>query len=238
MKSNSRAPRIARRIFKILFTLLILFMNGLIVWRVFFSANIPKELSVITPTEAGSAAYAQYGDELVAQYQDQASITKSQTSYGYFSAPQVVFLPQANQVQLVFRYNNSTLEHLKEDYQLPEIPSKDSELFDVTLIKTTDLTPERTDDNADPAALSTTRYFPSTDKTARATTSLYTYYRFVFDGVSVDDLTVGVFADVYYLADVDYTRNAYGTLCLYWNEDVWLPYALSSGDLTALGKKK
>ncbi len=238
MKANSRAPRIVRRIFKILFTLLIVFMNGLIIWRVFFSANIPKELNTLTPTEAGSAAYAQYGDDIVAQYQDQASITKSETSYGYFAAPQVVFLPQANQVQVVFRYNNSTLKHLKEDYQLAEIPSKELDLFDVTLLKTTDLTPENSDDNADPTALSTTRYFPTADKTERATTSLYTYYRYVFDGVAIDGLTVGVFADVYYLADVNYEKDAYGTLCLYWNEDVWFPYALSSDDLAALGKKK
>ena len=144
----------------------------------------------------------------------------------------------AKQLQVVFRYNNSTLEHLKEDYQLPEIPSKDSELFDVTLLKTTDLTPDNKDDNAIADTLATTRYFPTAEKTTRTTTSLYTYYRFVFDGVSVDDVTVGVFADVYYLADLDYTKKAYGTLCLYWNEDVWIPYVLSSDDLAALGKKK
>ncbi len=238
MKANSRLPRILGRIIKILFTLLIILLNGIIVWRVFFSATIPKDLRDITPTEAGSAAYAQYGSDLVVQNQNQASVTKSETTYGYFSAPQVVFIPQANQVQVVFRYNNSTIEHLKEDYALPELPSKDSELFDVTLSKTTDLTPESMADNEDASKLLLTRYFPTADKTERETTLLYTYYRFVFDNVSVDDLTVGVFLDVYYLSDVDYGKKPYGTLCLYWNEDPWLPYALSAGDKAALGGKE
>lgn len=238
MKSNSRAPRIARFVIKTLFTLLIIAVNAIIIWRVFFSANIPKELRYMTPTEAGMTAYAQYGNDIVAQNQDQASITKSDSSYGYFSAPQVVFLPQANQVQLVFRYNNSTLEHLQQDYKLTERPDRNAELFDVTLIKTTDLTPQDPNDNTVSANLATTRYFPTAEKTERATTTLYTYYRFVFDGITVDDLTVGVFADVYYNADIDYNKRAYGTLCLYWNEDTWLTYPLSSEDKAALAGKR
>ena len=238
MKSNSRAPRIARFVIKTLFTLLILAVNAIIIWRVFFSATIPEELRYITPTEAGAAAYAQYGNDLTVQNQDQASITKSDTSYGYFAVPQVVFIPQANQVQLVFRYNNSTLEHLQQDYNLADRPDKAAELFDVTLTVTTDLTPNDTTDNTDEAKLAKTRYFPTAAHTERATTSLYTYYRFVFDNVTVDELTVGVFADVYYNADIDYNARAYGTLCLYWNEDVWIAYPLSANDKAALAGKQ
>lgn len=238
MKATSRTIRVLRRSVKFLLTAVILLLNALIIWRVFFSAKIPKEVRTLIPTESGSAAYLQYGDAIVAQYQDQASITRDEASYGYFSVPQVLFLPQADQVQLVFRYNNSTLKHLQADYQLAEMPDKAGEWFDVTLVKTVDLTPENTADNTDPACLSVVRYSPNPTLTQRTETSLYTYYRYVFEGVTVEDPTVGVFADVYYVGDVDYSNSAYGTLCLYSNEDVWIPYRLTSDDLAALGKRR
>lgn len=183
-----------------------------------------------------SAAYAQYGDELQLLYQDQASITRAENNYGYFSVTQCVFIPEAGQVQIVVRYNNSTIRHLKEDYALEEMPSREDTLFDVTLVKTTDLTPDDPDDNLDPAKLSRERYSPS-EGTVRATTALYTYCRYVFEGVCVDDLTVGVFADIYYVEDIDYDREAYGTLCLYDNLSEWLEYDLTKADRESLAAK-
>ena len=116
-------------------------------------------------------------------------------------------------------------------------------LFDVTLVTSKDLTPNNrednyTDDGTTPECLELKRYYPTAVCTTRDTTSLYTYYRFVFDNVTVDELTVGVFADVYYNADIDYNARAYGTLCLYWNEDVWIAYPLSANDKAALAGKQ
>ncbi len=236
MKATSRAPRIIGRIFKTILALLIVAINTVIVWRVFFSANIPDAISSLTVTEKTQAAYAQHGDGLILQYQDQASVTKGQKDYGYFGAPQVIFIPQAEQVQLVFRYNNSTLKHLAEDYKLPETPDKSGHLFDVTLALTTDLTPENTADNTDPSTLAVTRYRATEAHTLREETQLYTYYRYVFDGVRVDELTVAVFADVYYMQDVQYENEAYGRLCLYSNDQAWLPYELPSADRKKLAQ--
>ena len=143
-----------------------------------------------------------------------------------------VFIPEASQVQIVFRYNNSTIRHLAADYGLNRIPDKSEELFDVTLLRTTDLTPSDTSDNGDPSTFSKDRIFPTS--CTRAETSLYTYCRFVFDGVTVASDTDGIFADVYYRGDIDYTKDAYGTLCLFASGDKWLDYTLSSGDRKAL----
>ena len=237
MKATSRAPRIIGRIFKTILVLLVVAINTVIVWRVFFSANIPDALASLTVTDKTQAAYAQHGDELILQYQDQASVTKGKKDYGYFGAPQVIFIPQAEQVQLVFRYNNSTLKHLAEDYQLPDIPDKSGHLFDVTLALTTDLTPENTADNTDPSTLSVTRYRATEAYTLREETQLYTYYRYVFDGVRMDEQTVAVFADVYYVQDVQYENDAYGRLCLYSNDQAWLSYDLPSADRKKLAQK-
>lgn len=231
--SSRRTYRLIGRIIKAFFILLIVAVNALLIWRVFFSARIPSAVKGLAANDTLRAAYAENGSDLVLQYQDQASITRAENNAGYFSVVQCVFIPQANQVQVVFRYNNSTLKHLAEDYGLPETPSRDLTLFDVSLVRTTDLTPDNPDDNQDPATLSSERFFPSADVT-RKQTALYTFIRYTFDGVTVLPDTDGVFFDVYYNEQIDYSASAYGTLCLYDCRDRWLTYKLSSADKQAL----
>ncbi|MBO7273261.1 MAG: hypothetical protein J6V22_00245, partial [Clostridia bacterium] len=69
-------------------------------------------------------------------------------------------------------------------------------------------------------------------------TSLYTYYRFVFDGVEVTPETLFVFADVYYEGDLNYDERPYGTLCLYDDESAWVSYKLSGKERRMLAKKE
>ncbi|MBQ7347346.1 MAG: hypothetical protein IJW55_05255 [Clostridia bacterium] len=230
--SDFRKPRIVGRIVKGLLGLFVLFVNVLILWRVFFSASIPDTVKPLTVNEHLATAYEQYGDRLTLQYQNQKSLTYATDNAGYFGIPEYVFIPEANQVQIVFRYNKSTLDHLAEDYGLAEVPEKSGEWFDVTLVKSIDLTPDNRDDNLDVSTISTVRYQPTAS--TREDTSLYTYYRFVFDGVVLEDEALGVFVDVYYKGDLDYTKEAYGTLCLYDDLSEWLDYNLSSADRKAL----
>ena len=228
-----RSQRIARRIVKASLALFVVFINAIIIWRVFISANIPKSIDALTPNEQLSAAYDNLGDGLEFLYQDQLSLTYGKDSKGYFGVPDFVFIPQADQVQIVFRYNNSTLRHLAEDFGLAEVPDKESELFDVTLLKVVDLTPENADDSDSPDAVLKTRFAPTSVQ--RDTTLLYTYYRFVFDGIHIEENEVaGVFLDVYYNEALDYKAPAYGTLRLYDHLSKWLPYELSTADKKAL----
>ncbi len=227
---NRRPPRPLRwlaKAVKLSFVLLILLVNGLLIWRLASSGD-PEEISRLLVNDKTLAAYAEHGDSLILCYQEQASVTRGENNAGYFSVTQAVFIPQANQVQIVVRYNNSTLRHLQEDYNLPELPEKEGEWFEVTLVRTTDLTPEDRTDNTNINALKETRYTHS-EKT-RETTALYTYERYLFDDVTVEDLTVGVFVDIYYLGDVDYTADPYGCLCIYDDESPWLEYDLTRAD--------
>ena len=64
----------------------------------------------------------------------------------------------------------------------------------------------------------------------------------MFDGVTVDDLTLAVYADFYYLGDLMYenesfdiyTEEAYGTLCLYTFADKTIEVELTKDDIAAM----
>ena len=230
--ARERAPRIARRIFRFFLFALILGVNGIIFWR-FCSASIPSAVKAVVPNEALASAYVAQDGDLTAYRQEQASITRGTDNYGYFSVVQCVFFPEAEQVQIVFRYNKSTLRHLAEDKGLDAIPEKSGTHFDVTLLRTTDLTPEDKSDNLDPATLAQTRYFASGEP-VRVETSLYTYFRYTFDGVTVAPDTDGVFVDVYWLGDLDYSAAAYGTLCIWDSDSENIPVKLTTADRKAL----
>lgn len=235
---NSRTPRIIGHLIKLLAVLLIFSVCGVLIWRLVTSQD-PDTVSVLIPNETLSEAYRENGEELLMRYQNQTTITRADHNAGYFSVTQYVFIPEANQIQLVFRYNNSTLLHLKEDYGLEEIPDKEGTYFDVSVTTSVDLTPDNREDNyttdgTTPETLEIRRYHPTEALTLRETTPLYTYYRYVFEDVPMTEDTVGVFADVYYLEDLDYEDTSYGTLCLFDDESKWIEQKLSQKDQKAL----
>ncbi len=242
--SRPRAPRVAGKLFRTILLALVFGVSILAVWRV-CSAGDPKQVRVMSPNPALSEAYVAAGGQLNCYRQEQATITRAPNNYGYFSVTRCVFIPEANQVQLVFRYNNSTLRHLAEDKNLQSVPSKSGIYFDVSIVLSTDATPNDKTDNLDPSTLSLTRRRASGDH-VRVETALYTYFRYTFDGVTVDDLTDGVFADVYFLGDLStdeatgevvYPVDPYGVLCLWDSESENLPYKLTKADRKAIEGK-
>lgn len=227
-----KAARIIGGTLKLLFTAVIALICGILIWRVFFSTKVPGSVDALLPNATLHSAYLQYGDDLTLRYQEQASITRGESNAGYFSVVSCVFIPEAEQVQILFRYNNGTIDHLAEDYNLEAVPDKSEHLFDVTLVRTTDLTPDDASDNTDASTLAKERFQPT--DSLRDETLLYTYYRYVFDGVTVEDLTDGIFVDVYYTGAIDYSRTAYGTLCIYSTDQDWEEYKTSRADRRAL----
>ncbi|MBQ3015023.1 MAG: hypothetical protein IJD75_07815 [Clostridia bacterium] len=233
--SNGHNMRVFWRVVKWSISLLLVLICGILIWRMCSSGD-PEQVKYLMGNEALYEAYEKHGDDLVLQYQNQDTITTAERNRGYFSVTQYVFIPEAKQVQLVFRYNNSTIKHLAEDYGLAAVPDKSEELFDVTLVTTTDLTSDNRDDNANTDALEMKRYTPSA--ATRAETSLYTYYRFVFDNIEITPDMLYVFADIYYEGDLNYEEPAYGTLCLYDDESPWVTYKLSRTERKMLEKKE
>ena len=215
--ARSRAPRIIGRIFRTLLMLLIITVVSILAWRIFVSEKY-TEAKGLSPNDALLSAYAEHGDDLILQYQNQSSsITRGKKNYGYFSVVDSVFIPQANQVQIVVRYNNSTLKHLKEDYHLTELPDRTQDLYDVTVVLNNTQTGEKV------------RIRPSGDPICE-NTRLYTYRRFTFDNVTFDASVTDVFVDIYYKEDVNYDADAYGRLVIHDHTYKWLPYELSKDE--------
>lgn len=245
-------------------TLLCLSVAGIFIARILLSGD-PKGISVLSVNERTREAYREYGEEWTAYGQEQLTLTnaeyevsegnepnfKNKNNYAYFGVTQSVIIEEAKQVQLVFRYNNGTIKHLKEDYELPEMPKREEHLYDVSLVLALDLTPENEADNItdplDPASVLLLRVQPDEDMTARATKNLYNYYRYVFDLPEEIDMNhvLAMYVDVYYVEDVAYlsegadiyTDIPYGTLCIYDYVKKTVPYKLSDRDKAALEGK-
>lgn len=215
-----------------LLSLLVIAVCVFWLWRVFFSAAIPSDFKRIQPNATLKAAFDANGGTLSCFTQEQASVTREDDNYGYFGVPRFVFIPEADQVQVVFRYNNSTLEAVQADLGLADTPPRGEQIFDVTLLLLSDTTPEDKSDNVDGSeTVSKTRI--SASATPRVeTTLLYTYFYYVFDGVALTDSTLVVYLDVY--ADTplgvtpDYASDPLGTLRLYHHEAERLEEALSA----------
>jgi hypothetical protein len=239
----SRFLRITGNIIKGTVFAVVFSVIALLIWRMVTSGP-PKSLDPLLPNEELKAAYEKDGNELYMFKQDIQSITTADRNRGYFAVTECVFIPEANQIQLIFRYNNSTVRALAKDKGLSEVPSLDAELFDVTLTLQTDRTPEIKDDNAglDKSTVEYTRLKPT--QVERERKNLYNFYRYVFDVSELDkgtltemlenDLLLAVYADVYYVEEINYDELSYGSLCVYEYKADKIKVRLSSADKKAI----
>ena len=209
-------------------------------WRAFISTIIPDEvdgLAVNPEVHAAWQAAEEAGKELTYFTQVQNETTTAEHNYSYFTAKNVAFIEDANQIQLLFRYNNATIRHLVEDYGLAEIPDRADELYDVTLYVAYDLTPADLSDNAgnNPESVKFVRYHATSSEPAQSL--MYNYRRMTFDGLDMtvtDNPVLAVYVDVYYVEDLDYEKEPYGTICIYDYLAENTYYTLSKSEIAAL----
>jgi hypothetical protein len=209
-------------------------------WRAFISTIIPDEVDGLAPNAPLQAAFLsakERGEALQYFTQMQDETTTAEHNYSYFTAREVAFIEEANQIQLLFRYNNSTIRHLVQDYKLPEMPDREADLYDVTLYVAYDLTPDNPKDNDgnDPASVRFERYYPT--ETHAASSLMYNYRRITFDGIDMnpaENPVLAVYVDVYYVGDVDYSKDSYGTLCIYDYATIRDYYDLDKNEVKAL----
>ncbi len=222
MSRASRGFRIFGFLIKFSATLVVASVCGLLFWRI-FSSNTPKSLTNISVNDAVYDAYSN-DEKLYIFSQEQNSTTRAENNAGYFSVTHTAFIPEANQIQVVLRYNNSTIKYLVEDKELSTVPSRDEDLFDVNLFFSVDITPDNKDDNAIISEEATRTFRCSSELVRSEKKNLYNYRKFVFDldkcGEDLKELLdsgvlLAVYADIYYVEDMDLSEKAYGTLCLY-----------------------
>lgn len=215
---KSRGIRIVGYVLKAICMVLIFGTIGILLWRVFSSGD-PASMKRVMVNDELKAAYEEYGEDMTMYRLNMEETTSVvNKNYGYFSVTRALFIEEAQQVQVNFRYNNSTIRHLKEDYKLSEMPSRDDDLYDVTLVVAYDLTPEDTSDNlkSEEGSVELVRYYPTKCESDKK--NVYNYRKFIFDGIDMNvspNSVLAVYVDIYYKGDVDYTKDSYGTLCVY-----------------------
>lgn len=213
-------------------------------WRV-FSTGTPKSIDTVSKNDRLSSVYAEKGDEMLVFKQNQDIITRAEYNSGYFAIPDYVFFPEANQLQLVFRYNNSTLKALAKDKGLPSVPDRNGDYFDVSLVLYVDLTPDNLEDNdrTDSPNVKKIRCLGHVDNKDK--TTLYNFYRYTFyfdeceepvdiSSLMADGSLIAVHAQFYYNEGLDYNNAPYGALLLYDPSAKNLDVDLSSADKKAL----
>ena len=216
-----------------LFALLIFSIIGFLCWRVFISDIPPATMDELNPNLPLAEAAAAKGEALVLYTQEEGTMTRAENNYGYFGITRCIFIPEAKQIQLVVRYNDSTLTAIQADRNMEQAPPKGVQILDVTLVKRIDLTPEDLTDNTDTSpTVGKERYWP-TGEPVIETTTLYTYCLYTFDNVTAED-AIAVFADIYYKDDVDYNADPYGILRIYHTQSEKLYMTITDDELEAL----
>ena len=238
--------KIIKKVIIGLFSLVVIGVITFLLWRIFSSGD-PKTMKVLSVNDGIYEVYGEKGEELYMFRQEQRSITSGDNNYGYFSITSYAIIPDANQVQAVFRYNNSTLRATAEDYGLEQAPSRESETYDVTLLLAIDLTPEDQNDNLGNDEKSVKFVRCHGQIVSSDTKNMYNYRRLVFDldscGVDINELMnsgllLAVYADFYYAGDINYDNEPYGTLCLYDYKTENIKIELEKADIKAFESYK
>lgn len=210
--------------------ILVFGITALVFWRVLFSGHIPAAMKTLIVNDNTYGAYLQEGEKLTMYTQPQEQVIMEGASAGYFWVCQAVFVPEADQVQVLVRYNNSTLARLAEDFELDEVPGRGDTVLDVTLVITVD---------PDPTNKTTTdrqkiRIQPTGDP-LEDSTLMYNYRKYVFDGVTFDPAsTINLSVEFYYEGYVDYDDHPLGALVIYEPQYDTEPYSLTARDKKAI----
>jgi len=239
MSRVSRTFKFTGRVIKFLFTLLIIFICVFLFWRVFGSGD-PDSMKTLSINDSLYEAYNEADGDLEVFNQGHLTITTAKDNRGYFTLTKTAIIPDANQIQVVLRYNNGTIRHLEQDFALESTPDRSEDLFDVSLFFSVDLTPDNTEDNAIVSENGTRTFRCSSKLVESDTKGLYNYRKFVFDldecGEDISALIesgelLAVYADIYYVEEMDLDQKAYGTIFVYDYKAKNIDVELSKADI-------
>ena len=184
MAKSTTTSRIIGWAVRLLIGAMIFSVVGVLLWRIFSSGD-PASMTVLQPNEQVYTAYQKEGEQLQILHQQHDTIIREGPAKGYFSVTQSEFIPAADQLQITFRYNNSTLKYVAEDYEKSAPLERGKDWFDVTVTIAYDLTPDNADDNDinHPDSVRFERYQPTA--CVKDTKNLYNYERLTFDGIDI-----------------------------------------------------
>ena len=245
MSRVSIGLKITWKIIKLIFTLCIFTVIAILIWRM-SSSGEPKEMKSVYPTASLAELYESNGDDLYMFDQKQRSITSGDNNYGYFAVTSYRIIPEIDQIEIVVRYNTSTIRNVSADYDLDEIPPRDTDMFDISLVFAKDLTPDDDTDNLgnDEESVEFIRCFG--EVVMETEKNLYNFKKLIFDTSSVgvdlcdmmdDGTLLAVYTDFYldYASfEPDYDEKPIGAVCLYDYKSEDNKMKLSSKDIEAI----
>lgn len=217
---------------------------GLLFWRM-FSTGIPKDMKTLWADAQLREAYAAYladTNEEKAPFAIQQAYfmernitvaaedeeTGQKDNYGYFAMVDQAIFPTAGQVQVIFRYNFSTLEHLNQDYNLGFSPDKDEDWY---VVKVRAMVYNNTDTkNVEDVheAVADTETIDSGKK------NVYCYRQLSAAGLPEFSSIQSIWVDVYYKNDVETAAVPYGSVQIYDDRSSNDAYKLDKNDKKAL----
>lgn len=214
--------KILKRTLAVLVTLFCIGVIIFLIWRI-ASSGAPADLETLSPNDSLAAAYAEEGDGLYAFHQPrQLEYTANAEASGYFFVTDTAIIPSANQIQTLVRYNSSTLERVAADFALPAVPSRESDIFEYSIVVAVDLTPEDSSDNLSSDEDKVRLVTCKGKVCASGEKNLYNFRRVVFDldgtGLDLKALIdsgelIAVYME-YSLPDVE-GGESFANMCLY-----------------------
>lgn len=250
MSKVKTAWRYAKMAVKALFVLLIIFVYVLLFVRMCSVDDIPDEFKNIYVNDSLKALYNSEKGEEKFIYQSLTKYNTDKDSYGYFSAASTVLAPDAGQVQVIIKYNVSTLEHVKDDYHLSvSLDRNRTDTFEFSLVVKSAVDPIVKDTSEDAetvdynneANYTLERIYPI--KTEFLTAGRHNYVRCVFSEADLNmERLLGVFCDINYKDDIKYEQvgddgklqGSYASICIYNYTARNKTYKLTDADVEAL----
>lgn len=167
---------------------------GMFILRIGLSDYYPAAAKEVLVNDALSAAYSEDGSAPQAFTQDPVTPYDNKDRAHFFFKFLVV-VPEAKQLQLTLRYNDSTLEDIQNDLKLDKLPEGDDEGFSFYL----------RDANG--------KLYPLSDASYEHF-MIYNYRRLVFD--NVDTTATGMlYLDVYFGEADPKTDAPYGSMLIF-----------------------
>lgn len=200
-----------KKIFKFFALFIIVFVCGILFYRMYALNTYPNEALGVIATDALRNDYADGSINAVTWVPRTAYDNPDKSK---FFSHQPIYFPETETLIVTIRYNNSLLPIMAADFGFEQTNGKKLPL-DVSLY-----------------ADGTDRIAPTT-YTYTAGFGIYSYRRYVFEGVSLSNYT-SLYLDVYYADDADYASTPYASLEIYDTTRELTEYKFTSADKKAL----
>jgi hypothetical protein len=192
------------KLLKYLLIAVILLVYGIFMLRICTMGN-PTTMDQYVWTESTVQLYKTYQDKFAVEKVNEETLSYQYiTTDGKFAINSIFVTETGNgkaQVQFTIRYNNSTLEALRKDYNLIENPTGEPFVYILN------------DINGNIYR----KYQFTTD-----TKSVYNYRHIIFEDVDISGMDYTdlfyINLDIYYIEDVNFANISYGTLPVLRNE--------------------